>query len=103
MDILREMKSLLTPIILTLLLWCTPSLAGQMSTYIEGTIIKRTKSQIIVQTKKGTYWIKAHRPPSHTKKVSALEVGFWVQTRFIKRFRPVTYDARVEQSFAHTN
>ncbi len=99
----ERVKKRLTPIFLVFLLWCTPSFAGQLSTYIEGTIIKRTKSLIVVQTKKGIYWIQAHRPPSHTKKYTALQTGFWVQTRHIKRFRPVTYDARLEKSFSNAN
>ncbi len=85
--ILKGMIKRLSPFILVLLFWCAPSSAGQMSTYIEGTIIKRTKSLLVVQTKRGIYWIKAYRPPSHTKKYSELEIGFWVQTRHIQRFR----------------
>lgn len=59
-----------------------------MSTYIQGTVIKKSSSQWIVQTDQGTYWIKVGRQPSFTKQYSEIESGFWVQIRDIKRFRP---------------
>lgn len=62
--------------------------AGQMSTYIKGMIVKKTPDIWVVQTRRGVYWISVLRSPSHSSRYSAIESGFWVQTRDIIKFRP---------------
>jgi Holliday junction resolvasome RuvABC DNA-binding subunit len=63
---------------------------GQMSTYLKGTIVHKTKTMWVVQTPQARYWISVKRPPSHTKKFNDIETGFWVQMKDIKRVRPNT-------------
>lgn len=75
-------------VILVLLMWSPLSHAGRMSTYIKGTVIKKSRSHWVVQTAEGTYWLTVFRPPSYTKKYNEIETGFWVQLRDIKKFRP---------------
>lgn len=75
-------------ILLSFALWSPLSHAGRMSTYIQGTIIKKTRSFWVVQTSYGRYWISVKRHPSYTRKYNSIETGFWVQLRDVKRFRP---------------
>lgn len=80
---------------LTLLLWLPAAHAGgKMSTYLKGTVIKKSKTEWVVQTPQARYWISVKRPPSFTKKYNELETGFWVQMKDIKRIRPNSCTAK---------
>lgn len=74
--------------IVACILWSPASFAGSMSTYLQGTVIKKSPDVWVVQTTQGTYWINVHRHPSYTRKLSEIETGFWVLLKDIKRFRP---------------
>ncbi len=90
---------------LILIAFSSPAaLAGEISTYLQGTIIKRTRHELVVQTARGTYWVRtSRRPPSYTRKVSEIETGFWVRLRDIKRFRPHVMDARNSTTTNYAN
>lgn len=75
--------------------------AGQMSTYIQGTVLKKTKTYWVVQTEKGKIWINVKRHPSYTRKVNELEIGFWIQLRHLKRVRPNTATAAVPKGIRY--
>jgi len=88
------MSTRLVSLVILLIMMFTPfAHAGQMSTYIQGTVVKRTKTYWVVQTDKGKVWINVKRHPSYTRRVNELEVGFWVQIRHLKRIRPNTSTA----------
>jgi hypothetical protein len=88
-------RALVTALILCVFISPTAH-AGRISTYIEGTIIKKSSAVWVVQTRTGTYWISVVRPPSFTRKISEIETGFWVQLRDIKRFRPTEAHAAID-------
>lgn len=83
-------------LILAFAMWSLPAHAGKMSTYIQGTVIKKTPAYWVVQTDNGYYWISVDRPVSYTTKISEIETGFWVQTTDIKRFRPLIQRASLD-------
>lgn len=87
--------SRLVELLMVLALWAPVSHAGQMSTYVKGIVVKKTKSYLILQNNQGTYWISTKkRPPNFTKRYSEIETGFWVRIQDIKKFRPNTSQAR---------
>lgn len=78
----------LTMLVLTVL---TPSQAWavRFSTYLEGTVVQKTASVMVINSERGTYWIDIEkRPVSYTRSTGPDRIGFWVAMDQIKRFRP---------------
>lgn len=76
--------------LLTLLLALAPFQAfaeARISTYLEGTLVHKSRNEWVVATAEGTYWINVKRPPSWHRRYDDGHISFWVQTKQIKRFR----------------
>ncbi|MGE4133408.1 MAG: hypothetical protein AB7F86_17330 [Bdellovibrionales bacterium] len=83
------MKYILACILTLSVLWPYESHAGRISTYLRGHVIKKSRTLWILNNKNGTYWIKVNRrPPSYTTRFGNNEMGFWVEVKAIKKFRP---------------
>ena len=60
---------------------------ARISTYLEGTLVHKSRNEWVLVTAEGTYWINVNRPPSWRRHTKDGRISFWVQTHQIKRFR----------------
>ena len=66
-----------------------PANAGRIFTFLEGQIVERSKSQVVIATVDGVYWVDSTRPLSWLRKLEGTtKISFWIRMDQIKRFRP---------------
>ncbi len=78
-------------VLVGMLLFCAPQAhAGRIFTFLEGQVIDRSSTRLVIATLDGTYWISAKRPLNWLRKIdgSKTHISFWVRIDQIQRFRP---------------
>lgn len=76
-----------------LLLFLLPNIVlaegGRFSTYLEGTLIRKSADEWVLATDEGTYWIYIRpRPVSWKRNHAGGKISFWVPIEQIRKVRP---------------
>lgn len=62
--------------------------AGEFSTFLQGTLVRKTADEWVLAAEDYTYWINVRRPPSWNRKHPDGQVSFWIQLKQIRKVRP---------------
>lgn len=76
-------------LLLVVLEFSLPAAAdGRFSTYLEGTLVRKTSDEWVLATEDYTYWIDVQRTPSWSRRHPDGRVSFWIQLKQIRKMRP---------------